>query len=38
VPYELVGRSTDLGFVTPTDEADAARIVAAVRAAQSAPG
>src|SRR3954453_21875421 len=26
LPYELVGRSTDLGFVTPTDAADAARI------------
>ncbi len=38
VPYELVGRSTDLGFVTPSDTADAARIVAAVRAAQAAAG
>lgn len=38
VPYELVGRSTDLGFVTPTDAADAGRIVALVRAAQSAAG
>ena len=38
VPYELVGRSTDLGFVTPTDAADAARIVGEIRAAQSAAG
>jgi alkanesulfonate monooxygenase SsuD/methylene tetrahydromethanopterin reductase-like flavin-dependent oxidoreductase (luciferase family) len=38
LPYELVGRSTDLGFVTPADEADAARIVGEVRAAQAAAG
>jgi alkanesulfonate monooxygenase SsuD/methylene tetrahydromethanopterin reductase-like flavin-dependent oxidoreductase (luciferase family) len=38
VPYELVGRSTDLGFVTPRDTADAARIVAEVRSAQAAAG
>jgi alkanesulfonate monooxygenase SsuD/methylene tetrahydromethanopterin reductase-like flavin-dependent oxidoreductase (luciferase family) len=38
LPYELVGGSADLGFVTPTDAADAARIVAAVRAAQDAAG
>jgi alkanesulfonate monooxygenase SsuD/methylene tetrahydromethanopterin reductase-like flavin-dependent oxidoreductase (luciferase family) len=38
VPYELVGRSTDLGFVTPRDAADATRIVGEVRAAQAAAG
>src|SRR4051795_4101887 len=38
VPYELVGRSTDLGFVTPTDAADAARIVGEIRTAQAAAG
>jgi alkanesulfonate monooxygenase SsuD/methylene tetrahydromethanopterin reductase-like flavin-dependent oxidoreductase (luciferase family) len=38
LPYELVGRSTDLGFVTPVDAADAARIVDEVRAAQAAAG
>src|SRR3954454_20852201 len=38
LPYELVGGSADLGFVTPTDAADARRIVDAVRAAQDAAG
>jgi alkanesulfonate monooxygenase SsuD/methylene tetrahydromethanopterin reductase-like flavin-dependent oxidoreductase (luciferase family) len=38
LPYELVGRSTDLGFVTPADTADAARIVGEVRTAQDAAG
>src|SRR4051794_5251419 len=38
LPYELVGRSTDLGFVTPRDAADAARIVGEIRAAQAAAG
>jgi alkanesulfonate monooxygenase SsuD/methylene tetrahydromethanopterin reductase-like flavin-dependent oxidoreductase (luciferase family) len=38
LPYELVGGSTDLGFVTPTDARDAASIVGAVRAAQAAAG
>ncbi len=38
VPYRLIGRSADLGFVTPTDAADAARLVAAVRAEQAAAG
>src|SRR3954465_6707820 len=38
IPFELVGRSADLGFVTPTDAADAARIVGEVRAAQAAAG
>jgi alkanesulfonate monooxygenase SsuD/methylene tetrahydromethanopterin reductase-like flavin-dependent oxidoreductase (luciferase family) len=38
VPYELVGRSADLGFVTPRDPADAARIVREVRSAQAAAG
>src|SRR3954452_3989563 len=38
IPYELVGRSADLGFVTPRDAADAARIVGEIRAAQAAAG
>ena len=38
IPYELVARSTDLGFVTPTDAADAARIVGEIRTAQAAAG
>jgi alkanesulfonate monooxygenase SsuD/methylene tetrahydromethanopterin reductase-like flavin-dependent oxidoreductase (luciferase family) len=38
VPWRLIGRSADLGFVTPTDTADAARLVAAVRAEQEAAG
>ncbi|MCW2574896.1 MAG: Fmnh2-utilizing oxygenase [Modestobacter sp.] len=38
IPYELVGRSADLGFVTPRDAADAARIVGEVRSAQAAAG
>jgi alkanesulfonate monooxygenase SsuD/methylene tetrahydromethanopterin reductase-like flavin-dependent oxidoreductase (luciferase family) len=38
IPYELVGRSADLGFVTPADRDDAARIVGDVRAAQAAAG
>ncbi|WP_369138458.1 LLM class flavin-dependent oxidoreductase [Modestobacter versicolor] len=38
VPFELVGRSADVGFVTPTDTADARRIVGAVRSAQAAAG
>jgi alkanesulfonate monooxygenase SsuD/methylene tetrahydromethanopterin reductase-like flavin-dependent oxidoreductase (luciferase family) len=38
IPFQLVGSSADLGFVTPTDAADAARIVGEVRAAQAAAG
>jgi alkanesulfonate monooxygenase SsuD/methylene tetrahydromethanopterin reductase-like flavin-dependent oxidoreductase (luciferase family) len=38
VPFELVGSSADLGFVTPTDAQDATRILGAVRAAQAAAG
>jgi alkanesulfonate monooxygenase SsuD/methylene tetrahydromethanopterin reductase-like flavin-dependent oxidoreductase (luciferase family) len=38
VPFGLVGRSADLGFVTPADATDAARIVAAIRSAQDAAG
>jgi alkanesulfonate monooxygenase SsuD/methylene tetrahydromethanopterin reductase-like flavin-dependent oxidoreductase (luciferase family) len=38
IPYELVGRSADLGFVTPRDAADAARIVGEVRSAQATAG
>ncbi len=38
VPYGLIGRSTDLGFVTPRDVADARSILAEIRAAQAAAG
>src|SRR3954467_11468867 len=38
IPYELVARSADVGFVTPRDAADAASIVATVRQAQQAAG
>jgi alkanesulfonate monooxygenase SsuD/methylene tetrahydromethanopterin reductase-like flavin-dependent oxidoreductase (luciferase family) len=38
LPYELVAGSADLGFVTPRDAADAARIVEVVRTAQAAAG
>jgi alkanesulfonate monooxygenase SsuD/methylene tetrahydromethanopterin reductase-like flavin-dependent oxidoreductase (luciferase family) len=34
VPFQLVGQSADLGFVTPRDAADATRIVARIRDAQ----
>jgi alkanesulfonate monooxygenase SsuD/methylene tetrahydromethanopterin reductase-like flavin-dependent oxidoreductase (luciferase family) len=36
--YELIGRSADVGFVTPRDQAEASAIVASVRAAQAAAG
>jgi alkanesulfonate monooxygenase SsuD/methylene tetrahydromethanopterin reductase-like flavin-dependent oxidoreductase (luciferase family) len=35
-PYRLVARHTDLGFVTPHDRADAAAIIATIRAEQEA--
>ena len=38
VPYRLIGRSTDLGFVTPTDSGNARDLVAAVRNEQLAAG
>lgn len=38
VAYRLVGRSADLGFVTPRDATDAATIVSTVRAEQEAAG
>jgi alkanesulfonate monooxygenase SsuD/methylene tetrahydromethanopterin reductase-like flavin-dependent oxidoreductase (luciferase family) len=38
VPYQLVGRSADLGFVTPFDVADARRILAEIRSAQESAG
>ncbi|MFD9125534.1 LLM class flavin-dependent oxidoreductase [Kitasatospora sp. NPDC059571] len=37
-PYRLVGRSADIGFVTPRDADDARAIVAEVREAQAAAG
>jgi alkanesulfonate monooxygenase SsuD/methylene tetrahydromethanopterin reductase-like flavin-dependent oxidoreductase (luciferase family) len=38
VPYRLIARSADIGFVTPRDAAHAAEIVAQVRAEQNAAG
>jgi alkanesulfonate monooxygenase SsuD/methylene tetrahydromethanopterin reductase-like flavin-dependent oxidoreductase (luciferase family) len=38
VPYRLVGRSADIGFVTPHDPAGAAAIVEEIRAEGSAAG
>jgi alkanesulfonate monooxygenase SsuD/methylene tetrahydromethanopterin reductase-like flavin-dependent oxidoreductase (luciferase family) len=38
VPYRMIGRSADLGFVTPRDAGHAAEIVAEIRAAQDAAG
>ena len=38
VAYRLIGRSADLGFVTPRDAADAAAILATVRTEQAAAG
>jgi len=38
VPYRLVGRAADIGYVTPRDAADAAGIVAQIRAEQEAAG
>jgi alkanesulfonate monooxygenase SsuD/methylene tetrahydromethanopterin reductase-like flavin-dependent oxidoreductase (luciferase family) len=37
-PYQLVGRSTDVGFVTPTDRANAEAIIAEIRTAQNEAG
>jgi len=37
VPYRLIARSADIGFVTPRDAAHAAAIVAEIRAAQASP-
>ena len=37
VPYRLIARSADVGFVTPRDAAHAAEIVAQIRAAQARP-
>jgi alkanesulfonate monooxygenase SsuD/methylene tetrahydromethanopterin reductase-like flavin-dependent oxidoreductase (luciferase family) len=38
VPYRLIARSADVGFVTPRDAAHAAEIVAQIRAGQAAAG
>ncbi|WP_328917366.1 MULTISPECIES: LLM class flavin-dependent oxidoreductase [unclassified Streptomyces] len=38
VPYRLVARSADIGFVTPKDTAQAAEIVAEIRAEQESAG
>src|SRR4051812_33159416 len=38
VPYQLVGRSADLGFITPRDASDAAAIIGQIRSAQPAAG
>jgi len=36
--YQLIARSADVGFVTPRDAADAAEIVAEIRAGQARAG
>jgi len=38
VPYRLIARSADVGFVTPRDRASAAAIVAEIRAEQALAG
>jgi alkanesulfonate monooxygenase SsuD/methylene tetrahydromethanopterin reductase-like flavin-dependent oxidoreductase (luciferase family) len=38
VPYRLIARSADIGFVTPRDTAHAAEIVAQIRAEQARAG
>ena len=38
VPYRLIARSADIGFVTPRDAAHAAEIVAQIRAEQASTG
>jgi alkanesulfonate monooxygenase SsuD/methylene tetrahydromethanopterin reductase-like flavin-dependent oxidoreductase (luciferase family) len=38
VPFALVGRAADLGFVTPRDAEDAAAVVAEIRTAAEAAG
>jgi alkanesulfonate monooxygenase SsuD/methylene tetrahydromethanopterin reductase-like flavin-dependent oxidoreductase (luciferase family) len=38
VPYRLIARSADIGFVTPRNHAHAAEIVAQIRAEQDAAG
>jgi alkanesulfonate monooxygenase SsuD/methylene tetrahydromethanopterin reductase-like flavin-dependent oxidoreductase (luciferase family) len=38
VPYKLIARSADVGFVTPRDRAHAAEIVAEIRAEQAKAG
>jgi alkanesulfonate monooxygenase SsuD/methylene tetrahydromethanopterin reductase-like flavin-dependent oxidoreductase (luciferase family) len=38
VPYELVGRVADVGYVTPRDAADATAITAEIRAQEAAAG
>jgi alkanesulfonate monooxygenase SsuD/methylene tetrahydromethanopterin reductase-like flavin-dependent oxidoreductase (luciferase family) len=38
VPFQLIARSADIGFVTPRDAARAAEIVAEIRAEQASAG
>jgi alkanesulfonate monooxygenase SsuD/methylene tetrahydromethanopterin reductase-like flavin-dependent oxidoreductase (luciferase family) len=38
IPYELIARSADVGFVTPDDVDQAGQIVQAIRAAQAGAG
>jgi len=38
VPYRLIARSADVGFVTPRDRASAAEIIAEIRAEQALAG
>ncbi|PYE15146.1 alkanesulfonate monooxygenase SsuD/methylene tetrahydromethanopterin reductase-like flavin-dependent oxidoreductase (luciferase family) [Williamsia limnetica] len=38
IPFELIGASTDVGFITPTDPDDARSIIGTIRAAQQRAG
>jgi alkanesulfonate monooxygenase SsuD/methylene tetrahydromethanopterin reductase-like flavin-dependent oxidoreductase (luciferase family) len=38
IPFELIGASTDVGFITPTDPDDARSIIRTIRAAQQHAG
>jgi alkanesulfonate monooxygenase SsuD/methylene tetrahydromethanopterin reductase-like flavin-dependent oxidoreductase (luciferase family) len=38
VPYQLIGRSADVGFITPRNAAQATAIIAEIRAAQDQAG
>lgn len=38
IPYELIGRSADVGFVTPHDVVQATETISTIRAAQEAAG
>ncbi|WP_207842316.1 LLM class flavin-dependent oxidoreductase [Williamsia soli] len=38
IPFELIGASTDVGFITPTDPSDATTIIGKIRDAQQRSG